>query len=109
MAESGGASVHDRWAHLRFAVIGQLLAVPPGKGALRAALRELAQRTWRHPVSGESVRFGLSTIERWWYAARRERRDPVGVLRRKVRKDLGTQRSVNSNRVAMDAWATTTR
>ena len=97
MAESGGASVHDRWAHLRFAVIGHLLAAPPGKGALRAALRELAQRTWRHPVSGESVRFGLSTIERWWYTARRERRDPVGVLRRKVRKDLGTQRSVSAH------------
>ena len=78
-------------------MIGQLLAAPPGKGALRAALRELAQHTWRHPVSGESVRFGLSTIERWWYAARRERRDPVGLLRRKVRKDLGTQRSVNAH------------
>jgi putative transposase len=94
--EPENASVHDRWAHLRFAVIGQLLAAPPAKGALRAALRELAQRTWRHPVTGEAVRFGLSTIERWWYLSRRERRDPVGVLRRKVRKDLGTQRSVSA-------------
>lgn len=94
--ESENASVHDRWAHLRFAVIGQLLAAPPEKGALRGALRELAQRTWRHPVSGEPVRFGLSTIERWWYAARRERRDPVGVLRRKVRSDLGRQRSLSA-------------
>jgi putative transposase len=94
--ESEKPSVHDRWAHLRFAVIGQLLASPPAKGALRAALRELAQRTWRHPVSGECVRFGLSTIERWWYAAARQRRDPVGVLRRKVRRDLGRQRSLSA-------------
>jgi putative transposase len=94
--EPENASVHDRWAHLRFAVIGQLLAAPPEKGVLRAALRELAQRTWRHPVTGKPVRFGLSTIERWWYAARRGRRDPVGVLRRKVRKDIGTQRSVSA-------------
>ena len=96
MTESGGASVHDRWARLRFAVVGQLLAAPPGKGALQAALRELAQRTWRHPVTGEPVRFGLSTIERWWYTCRRHR-DPVGVLRRKVRKDLGMQRSVSAH------------
>jgi transposase InsO family protein len=81
---------------MRFAVIGALLAAPPERGALHAALRELAQRTWRHPVTGEPVRFGLSTIERWLYAARRERRDPVAVLRRKVRKDLGTQDSVNA-------------
>jgi hypothetical protein len=81
---------------LRFAVIGALLAAPPEKGALRGALRELAQRTWRHPVTGQPVRFGLSTIERWLYAARKERRDPVGVLRRKVRKDLGTQDSVSA-------------
>lgn len=94
--EQENPSVHERWAHLRFAVIGQLLTAPPAKGALRAALRELAQRSWRHPVSGESVRFGLSTIERWWYSARRQRRDPVGVLRRKVRSDLGMQRSVSA-------------
>src|SRR5262245_18122827 len=30
------------------------------------------------------------------YAARRTPRDPVGVLRRKVRKDLGSQRSVSA-------------
>ena len=96
MNEPSTASVHERWSHLRFAVIGSLLAAPPEKGALHGALRELAQRTWRHPVTGEPVRFGLSTIERWLYAARKARRDPVGVLRRKVRKDLGTHDSVNA-------------
>jgi len=30
--------VHERWARLRFSVIGQLLAAPPAKGALRAAM-----------------------------------------------------------------------
>lgn len=96
MSEPDNLSVHDRWAQVRFAVVGQLLAAPPEKGALRAALRELAQRTWRHPVSGKAVRFGLSTLERWYYKALRERRDPVGVLRRKVRKDLGVQDSVSA-------------
>ena len=31
--------VHERWAHLRFSGIGQLLAAPPGKGELRSAHR----------------------------------------------------------------------
>jgi transposase InsO family protein len=83
--------VHERWAQLRFSVIGQLLAAPPAKGTLRAELDQLAARTWRHPTSGEPVRFGASTIERWYYRALRERQDPVGVLARKRRQDAGQQ------------------
>lgn len=37
-AESG----RDRWARLRFAIIGRLLAAPPARGTLRAALGRLA-------------------------------------------------------------------
>jgi putative transposase len=85
------SSVHERWAHVRFCVIGQLLAAPPRKGQLRAELEKLAARTWQHPITAQPVRFGLSTIEAWYYRARRERRDPVAVLRRKVRTDAGTQ------------------
>jgi hypothetical protein len=91
MSASKHGSAHERWAHLRFAVIGHLLAAPPPRGQLRAELKQLAARTWRHPVTGEPVRFALSTIERWLLRSRRERRDPVGVLRRKVRADAGTQ------------------
>jgi len=91
MSASEHASVHERWAHLRFSVVGQLLASPPPKGELRAEIERLAARTWQHPISREPVRFAASTIERWLLRARRERRDPVGVLRRKVRADAGTQ------------------
>lgn len=91
MNASTPISIHERWAQLRFSVVGQLLASPPPKGELRAELERLAARTWEHPISGESVRFALSTIERWLHRARRERRDPLGVLRRKVRADAGTQ------------------
>jgi transposase InsO family protein len=91
MSASKYASVHQRWAHLRFSVIGQLLAAPPPKGALRAEIKKLAARTWRHPISGEPVRFAASTIERWLMRSRAERRDPVAVLRRKVRADAGIQ------------------
>jgi putative transposase len=87
--------VHERWAHLRFSVIGQLLAAPPDKGELRAAIEGLAARTWVHPSTAEPVRFGFSTIERWYYRALRERADPVGVLRRKIRAGAGQQIAVS--------------
>ena len=81
----------DRWARLRFAIVGPLLAAPPASGELRSALTRLAEKTWRHPVSGEPVRFGFSTVERWFYAARGARLDPVKELRRRVRGDAGGQ------------------
>jgi transposase InsO family protein len=84
-------SIHQAWAHLRFSVVGHLLAAPPARGELRSEIEKLAGRTWRHPITGEPVRFGISTIERWYYQALRERHDPVGVLRKKVRKDAGEQ------------------
>lgn len=78
----------DRWARLRFAIIGPLLAAPPPTRELHGALRALAAKTWRHPVSGLDVRFGVSTLERWYYAARRKP-DPVAALRNRVRRDIG--------------------
>ncbi len=92
----GESLVHERWAQFRYSVIGHLLAAPAPKGALQGALRDLAQRTWSHPITGKPVRFGVSTIQRWLYLARRTPRDPVGVLRRKVRRDLGTQQSLSA-------------
>lgn len=86
---------HDRWAHVRFAVVGALLAAPPKKGDLQEALTALAQREWQHPTSGEPVRFARSTIERWYYQARHAPVDPVGRLRRRVRRDAGAQPSMS--------------
>lgn len=83
----------DRWARLRFAIIGPLLAAPPAPGDLQAALSALADRTWRHPLTGLDVRFGASTIERWFYVARHAA-DPVTVLRNQVRRDIGRFPSV---------------
>jgi putative transposase len=68
----------DRWARLRFAIIGPLLAAPPAAGSLHEALTGLAAKIWRHPFTGLDVRFGVSTIERWLYAAKKAA-DPVRV------------------------------
>lgn len=89
--DDGSARRHDQWAHLRFAVVGSLLAAPPKKGELHAALTALAERTWQHPSRGEATRFARSTIERWYYQARNARLDPVARLRRRVRRDAGQQ------------------
>src|SRR5438132_8425754 len=93
--QTRGPRVHERWAHLRFSVIGQLLAAPPAKGELKAAIEGLAGRTWQHPTTGEPVRFGFSTIEHWYYRACKERTDPVGVLRRKLRANAGRQHAIS--------------
>jgi len=86
----------ERWAQLRFSVVGPLLAAPPGRGELKAELKKLASRKWRHPILGEWVSFGRSTIERWYYAALRERVDPVKALRRKIRSDHGKHPGIGS-------------
>jgi putative transposase len=77
------------WAHFRFAVVGVLLSAPPPRGELKAAIHGLAAKTWTHPVTGRAVQFSAVTIERWYYTARRAKDDPVGVLRRALRKDCG--------------------
>ena len=89
MTKQSDRSTSVLWARFRFSVVGSLLSSPPARGELKAAIRSLAAKTWTHPVTGRDVRFAAVTIERWYYKARRERDDPVGVLRRAVRKDRG--------------------
>lgn len=88
-SDEHGRRIPDRWAQLRHAVIGSLLASPPERGALHGRLAALAAQSWTHPVTGDRVSFGHSTIERWFHAARKERRDPLAALARKVRRDRG--------------------
>ena len=69
MGTSNARGERERWARLRFAVVGPLLASPPPKGRLRAELERLAQQDWEHPSGEGPVRFSASTIERWYYRA----------------------------------------
>lgn len=86
---------HELWARLRFSIVGPLLAAPPARGQLRSALRRLSEKQWLHPITKQWKRFGFSTIERWYYRARREKVDPVRALRRKRRGDSGRHRVVS--------------
>ncbi|MGE5203411.1 MAG: IS481 family transposase [Acidobacteriota bacterium] len=92
---------HERWANLRHSIIGALLAAPPRRGELHAAIEALAAKTWQHPITGKQVSFAYSTLERWLYLARRAgHADTVNALRRRVRKDAGTRRAVSAALVA---------
>jgi transposase InsO family protein len=82
------SSLRRRWAQLRYSIIGPLLAAPPEHGELAAALEVLSRKIYRHPITGEAVRFGTSTIERWYYIAK-EAADPVAALARKVPSHAG--------------------
>ncbi|MBI2895732.1 MAG: DDE-type integrase/transposase/recombinase [Deltaproteobacteria bacterium] len=94
MADRRKPTIHERWAHLKFSVVGPLLAAPPSRGELRAEIENLAAKSWLHPATERPSRFGASTIERWYYRAKNARLDPVGELRRKIRKDNGTRKAM---------------
>ncbi len=87
-------SARVRWARLRFQILGPLLAAPADDGELKARIAELAERAWRHPTTGESIRFSFKTLERWWYIARAAD-DPLAVLARKVPSHAGTHPSLS--------------
>ena len=78
----------DRWARLRFSIIGPLLAAPPPEGELQAAFKSLAAKSWRHPLADKEICFGVSTLERWYYAAK-SATDPVAALKNRLRDDVG--------------------
>jgi putative transposase len=84
-----------RWARLRFAVVGPLLASPLPRGKLHRSLLRLSRQTWVHPITGEQTSFGFSTIEAWYYQAR-DAQNPIDVLRRKLRSDIGQQRAMSA-------------
>lgn len=93
MTKTDGAEGAERWARLRFSIVGPLLAAPPGPGELATLLAGLADKEWKHPTKGTPVRFAASTLERWYYAALKAR-DPIADLRRRSRKDAGQHRAM---------------
>lgn len=89
-------STRARWGRLRFSVVGPLLASPPEPGELQAEIGQLSSRSWKHPTTGESMRFSAKTIERWFYVAKNHPADPVGALARKTHTRAGTHPSVSA-------------
>lgn len=78
----------DRWARLRFSIIGPLLAAPPGAGELRSALAALSVKHRRHPDLGPGYALASRQLERWYYTARAAG-DPVAALKNRLRGNIG--------------------
>jgi transposase InsO family protein len=112
MKTESRVSDNEQWARFRFAVIGPLLSSPPCKGELGHELRCVSAKLYKHPLTGAGVRFGVSTVERWYYAAR-DANDPLARLRNRVRKDAGShpslgevaQRSIRAQYQAHPGWS----
>ncbi len=85
----------NSWELLRFSIIGSLLARPPSKGDLGKEIEKLAGQLYRHPTQDRWLKFGTSTIERWYYKALKTD-DPVRKLKRRIRKDAGKSTAMSS-------------
>ncbi len=88
------------WAIFRFSVVSPLLSAPPPKGQLRRQIRQLAQKTYRHPIQDKPICVGASTIERWYYKALHAQ-DPIDKLSRKPRSDLGKTAAMSAQLIRM--------
>ena len=66
-------------AQFRLSIIGALLSVPPDKGHLQKELESIAQRLYFHPLKKVWKKYGVTTIERWYYRAR-DADDPIEAL-----------------------------
>ena len=87
--KTAGPSKARLWGEFRLSVIGGLLASPPEKGELGEQLKALSLKEWRHPITGQMVRYSFGAIEDWFYLARKHQNDPVGALSAQRRKDQG--------------------
>ena len=70
-----------RWARFRFRVLKPLLNNLPAYGEVTERIRRIARKRWRHPISGEPVRFSAQSIAYWYFKARWAA-DPVSALGR---------------------------
>ena len=95
MRHEDSTPMRVRWARLRFSIIGPLLASPPLSGELAERLRALAEKSYQHPNTRLTIRFGASTIERWFYDAKDEV-DPIVALERKVASHAGTHPAISA-------------
>ena len=86
-----GMKNNQAWARFRFSVIGALLSNPPERGGLRREFRNLSEKLWTHPVTGEKIKVAYKTIEEWYYKAKKST-DPVEALRQRTRTDVGRAR-----------------
>lgn len=98
MAKDDSDSRTSLLAQLRFSIVAGLLASPPTRGELGQEIARLANKLWKHPIEDDWIKYGSSTIERWYYQVRDEP-NPLEVLRHKVRSDRGQTRAMSAEQL----------
>jgi putative transposase len=83
-------------AAFRFGLVGPLLAAPPGRGELIDAVDLVTSKAWPHPTNGRPWKPSRRTIERWYYLALENPKDPIGALIPKGRVSEGVGDSISS-------------
>ena len=71
MDELKPKSHQEAVAVFRHGVLGAVTQAQLDKGQLRVALEELSRKAFRPPRSKTTRRYGVSTLERWYYAYQR--------------------------------------
>jgi putative transposase len=83
----------EQMALFRAMVIGEMATQQLMHGELTSQLRALAQKRFRPPGAVRTRRFGVSTLERWYY---RYRRSGLKALRPERRRDAGRARRISA-------------
>ncbi len=79
-------------ARFRSEIIGALRHRALGRGELQQELSKLSEQVYRPPGSVRSVRFSVSTLQRWYYAYKNK---GLGGLVPRPRKDRGRGRKLS--------------
>ena len=85
-------------ALFRSGIIGALVRRDLTRGELAVAIRALAADRYRPPGRSATKRFGISTLERWYYAYRR---GGLAALRSSPRSDRGRARELTTEQRAL--------
>ena len=85
-------------ALFRASIVGALVRRDLTRGELAVALRAVAECRYRPPGGDASKQFGLSTLERWYYAYRR---GGLAALRPAPRSDRGRARELTPEQRAL--------
>jgi transposase len=91
--EEAVSEASRRWAEFRLAAVGHLAFGDIKRGKVDRELRSLSARQWKHPISGSCVRFGYSTIQRWYYTVLNNPKAPLRALSKR-RCDAGVPRII---------------
>jgi len=90
-------SKSERIGEFRLKIIGSLLASPPVQGDLKIQISKLADKSWLHPITGETLSYSIPTLERWYYKGKNTSQTCLKNLNGCIRNDKGSFKSLAQN------------